>query len=200
MQLILIRHALPMRVETLDGSPADPPLSASGSLQAARLADWLARRPLDRLYSSPLRRARETAAPIASRLGLALEIEPRVSEFDREADLYVPLEELKRSDYEAWLAFVRGGYGNDLDVEGFRSGVVAGLEEIIAANPGRSVGVVCHGGVINAWAAHVLGMSFRLFFGPDYTSLSRFMAARSGERSVESLNETPHLQTTAREA
>jgi len=195
MQLILIRHALPIRVETRDGSPADPPLAPSGIEQASRLASWLARQPLDRLYSSPLRRARETAAPVAQRLGLAIEIEPRVSEFDREAELYVPLEELKRTDYAAWLAFVRGGYGDLVDVEAFRAGVVEGLEEIIAANPRRSVAVVCHGGVINAWAAHVLGIGFRLFFGPDYTSLNRFVAARSGERSIESLNETPHLQS-----
>ena len=63
-------------------------------------------------------------------------------------------------------------------------------ERLIAANTGRRIAVVCHGGVINAWAALVLGIEPRLFFDPRYTSINRFMAARSGERSLVSLNET----------
>jgi hypothetical protein len=53
---------------------------------------------------------------------------------------------------------------------------------------------VCHGGVINAWASHVLGIAELLFFAPDYTSINRFFAASSGERSVATLGETPHLR------
>jgi probable phosphoglycerate mutase len=53
---------------------------------------------------------------------------------------------------------------------------------------------VCHGGVINAWAAHLLGLPRVLFFSPHYTSLNRFVAASSGQRSVVSLNETGHLR------
>ena len=47
---------------------------------------------------------------------------------------------------------------------------------------------------MNAWAAHVLGLEPTLFFQPAYTSVSRFLAAGSGERSVLSLNETAHLR------
>jgi probable phosphoglycerate mutase len=57
------------------------------------------------------------------------------------------------------------------------------------------VAVVCHGGVINAFAGEVLGIREPfLFFDPGYTSISRFLAAKSGERSVLSLNETGHLR------
>ena len=55
--------------------------------------------------------------------------------------------------------------------------------------------MVCHGGVINAWAAEVLGIEPRLFFDPTYTSINRFVAARSGERSLVSLNEAAHLRS-----
>jgi probable phosphoglycerate mutase len=48
--------------------------------------------------------------------------------------------------------------------------------------------------VINAWAAHVLGMTRALFFQPDYTSVNRFLCASGGERSVLTLNETAHLR------
>jgi probable phosphoglycerate mutase len=54
---------------------------------------------------------------------------------------------------------------------------------------------VCHGGVINSWAGHVLGVREPFFFfDPGYTSVNRFLAAGSGERSVVSLNETAHLR------
>jgi len=107
---------------------------------------------------------------------------------------YVPLEVLKREDYEAWKAFVAGGGAPD--IVGFQKMVVDALEEIIAANAGRRVAVFCHGGVINVWTAHVLRMPPRLFFEPDYTSIHRFMCARSGQRNVVSLNERAHLRDT----
>lgn len=191
MELLLIRHALPERVETPDGSPADPPLSAQGLQQARRLADWLADEPIDRIYTSPLRRARETAKPLSQVRALDLDVEPRIAEYDQNADHYIPLEQLKREDYPRWLAFVRGGYNDMTDFARFHEDVVTAVEEIILANQGARVAIVCHGGVINAWAAHVLGLSPRLFFDADYVSVNRFMAARSGERSVHTLNERP---------
>ena len=45
---------------------------------------------------------------------------------------------------------------------------------------------------------HVLGMAPRLFFEPAYTSLHRYLCARSGERNLVSLNETAHLQVGRR--
>ena len=92
------------------------------------------------------------------------------------------------------LELVRGGLTAGVDVTLFRRTVVDALERIIDAHPRRRVAVVCHGGVVNAWAAHVLGLETTLFFQPDYTSVSRFLAAGSGERSVGTLNETAHLR------
>lgn len=197
MELLLIRHALPLRVERPDGTPADPPLSPSGQDQAARLADWLAEERLDAVYTSPLRRARETADPLARRARVALAIEPRVVELDHQSNVYVPLEELKAQDYPRWQELVQqGGLYAGVDLPAFRRGVVAALEACIAAHPGGRVAVVCHGGVINAWAGHVLGVEEPFFLDADYTSVSRFLAASSGERSVRSLNETAHLPRT----
>jgi len=192
MELILIRHALPVRMHSEDGSPVDPPLSREGVAQAKALAEWWRGRRLDRLYVSPLRRARETAEPMREQLGLDAEVEPGVAEFDRESEEYIPLEELKRTDYSRWKAFVNGTLDEEVDMETFREAVVDSLERIIQENPGHRVAVVCHGGVINTWAAKVLGLEPGLFFDPDYTSLNRFLAARSGERNVASLNEVPH--------
>ena len=141
-----------------------------------------------------LRRAHQTALPLAEVLGLDVELEPRVSEYDRDSDLYVPLEELKETDYPAWKAFMDQGYPPGIDLERFCSDVIDAMESIIAGNRGRNVAVVCHGGVINVWAAHVLGMPHRLFCDVRYTSISRFLATSSGLRSVSSLNEAAHLR------
>ena len=194
MELLLIRHGLPERVVNEDGTPADPPLSAKGRDQAERVARWLEGVSIDRLYSSPLLRARETAQPLATLRGLPVEIEPAVREYDADSALYIPMEDLKEHDYEQWKVLVSGGYAPEVDFLAFRGEVVTGVEQIIADNPGRRVVVFCHGGVINAWAAHVLGMKPQLFIDVSYTSVNRFWAASSGERSLGSLNEAAHLR------
>ena len=58
------------------------------------------------------------------------------------------------------------------------------------------VAAVCHGGVINVFLAALLGLERHLWFEPGYTSISRVAAARTGERSLVTLNETAHLVAT----
>lgn len=57
MELLLIRHALPVRREVAQGA-ADPELSEAGHAHAAHLAEYLASEEIRALYSSPLQRAR----------------------------------------------------------------------------------------------------------------------------------------------
>jgi probable phosphoglycerate mutase len=193
MELVLIRHGLPQRIENADGSPADPPLSPVGVSQAQRMARWLTADGFHRLYASPMRRAHETALPLASATGLNIDLEPGVAEFDQSADSYIPMEELRHVDYSRWKALMVNGYDSQVDFDMFCGRVIATMEQIVADNPGKKVAIVCHGGVINVWTAHVIGFTPRLFFNPDYTSINRYMAAGSGERSVISLNLASHL-------
>jgi len=192
MELLLIRHGLPEHVENADGQPADPPLSELGHVQAQRMADWLDGEPIERLYSSPMQRASQTAEPLARRLGLDVQLHPGVAEYDQHATSYVPVERLKEVDYERWLRLMQGE--TDVDFEVFSNQVISSLETIIEENRGRTVAVTCHGGVINVWTAHVIGFRPRLFFNPDYTSINRYLCASSGERSVRTLNEAVHLR------
>ena len=190
MDLLLIRHALPIRVDGGDG-PADPALSETGRLQAEALARWLARESIDAIWSSPMRRARETAAPTETALGLTAEIDRELSEFDAEEPHYIPIEELRGSDDPRWKELVeRLGSPEQF---AFRDLAAAAVERIVVANPGRTVAVVCHGGVINAYLSHILHIERPLFFEPAYTSISRVKAASSGVRSLVSINELPHL-------
>jgi len=193
VELLLIRHALPIRVEGADG-PADPPLSAAGHRQSRALAEWLVPERLDALYVSPLARARETAVPVATLQDLDALVEEGIAEFDKDADSYVPMEELKAAGDPRWQEIVDGGYFGDVSPEEFQATVVDAVERIIGAHPGGRVAAVCHGGVINAYLAHVLGIDELLFFEPGYTSISRLEASRRGHRMVVSVNERAHLR------
>ena len=140
-------------------------------------------------------RARQTAQPYVQLSGTGAAIHQGVEEFGRDASSYIPVEQLKEEDYEAWQALAGGAPNNlDLDLEAFGSAVIGAMEEIIGTHRGQTAVVFCHGGVINYWASHVLGMSERLFFEPAYTSVHRFLCAGTGERNVVSLNETAHLR------
>lgn len=197
MELVFVRHAIPVRRE-VDHGAADPELSVAGHEQARRLADYLAAETVDAIYCSPLRRARETAAPVADRMSLPVHVHDGVAEYDRSSNAYVPVEELKASNDPRWLE-IRDGVWTSADEteEEFIDRVVSTTEEIVARHSGQRVLVVCHGGVINAYLAHVLGLGNRRgFFYPNYTSVHRIAAARSGERSIVTVNETPHLRGT----
>jgi 2,3-bisphosphoglycerate-dependent phosphoglycerate mutase len=193
MELLLVRHARPVRREVPEG-PADPGLHREGRAQAQRLAWWLSAEPIHAVLTSPARRARETAAPIAEVLGLDPAVEEGLSEFDSGASAYVPVEELRAANDERWLALARGELLDpSIDPREFRERVVSAVEEVIARHPGRVVVAVCHGGVINAYVGHILGVAMPMWFAPRYTSISRVAASRRGHRSVVSLNETGHL-------
>ncbi len=188
MELLLIRHALPVRVDGgPHAGPADPHLAPRGAEQAAALAGWLADEGVHALWSSPMRRALETAAPVAAALGLSVTVDEGLAEFDREADSYIPIEELKAANDPRW-------YEVPERPEHFVAVVVETVERVIAAHPGQRVAVICHGGVVNAYAGHVLGIDDPLFFLPAYTSISRILASSAGPRSIGSLNETAHVR------
>jgi probable phosphoglycerate mutase len=193
VELVLVRHGLPERVENIDG-PADPPLNDTGRAQASALAGWLSCEQIDAVYASPLRRAIETAEPLVERLGLQMVRHDGVVEWDRDSLSYIPTEELKAENHEAWVAMRDGRWDLlGIDPDAFRARVEAAMAEIARAHPSQHVAVVCHGGVINTYTAAVLGLDRMLWFEPKYTSITRVLAHRNGQRSIATLNETPHL-------
>jgi len=198
VELLFIRHALPLRIEDTEG-PADPDLAEAGHHQARHLADYLAYERIHAVYASPLRRAWQTAAPVAERQGVEVVLTEGIAEYDREASEYIPVEQLKAEGHQTWSDILSGAAQSSLGVDpaAFRVAIVEAVEEIIAAHPGEKVAAVCHGGVINAYLSHILGIAEPSgFFYPNYTSIHRVAAARSGERSVLTLNETSHLRGT----
>jgi 2,3-bisphosphoglycerate-dependent phosphoglycerate mutase len=198
MELILIRHALPIRRELTEGR-ADPELSADGLKQAEHLGKYLASEHLDAVYASSMRRAKETAQPLIAHRDLELQIEPDVAEYDKDSPEYVPVEELRATNDPRWQAMRDGKWEMGAEDQAtFRTRIIAGIERIVTNHPGQRVAVVCHGGVINAYLAMLLGLPSDIpgFFYPNYTSIHRVAAASSGQRSLVTINETSHLRNT----
>lgn len=200
MELVLVRHAEPVRLTSADtgGAPADPGLTSLGHEQASKLAGWLAHEAFDALITSSKRRAIETAAPVATRLGIGPAVDDGWLEYDAQADDYIPMEELRATDDPRFQAMIDGRWqefgAEHPDV--FRAQVSEALDRTIEQHPGKRVLVVCHGGVINVALALVLGLDRHLWFEPGFTSISRIVASRHGIRSATSVNETAHLFAT----
>jgi probable phosphoglycerate mutase len=197
MELLIIRHALPIRRELTEGA-ADPELAPQGHEQAGHLARYLESEQIDAIYASPMVRAKETAAPLAAAFGMEIRISPGVAEWDQNSPEYVPVEELKAANDPRWQAMLAGEWSSDESEDDFRARVLDSIETIINDHRGDKVAVVCHGGIINGYLSHVLGMGefARGFFYPNYTSINRVAAASSGERSIVTVNETSHLRGT----
>ena len=196
MELVLVRHALPVRIDaTEDGSPADPGLADLGHQQALRVVEALAGHEITHLYSSPAKRALETAAPLVDALGLTLQIEQDLAEYDVAHTSYVPVEELRAAGDPRWELLVSGDlYHADVDPVAFRARVVAAVESIAKRHPGGRAVLFTHSGSINAYTGHVTGQERPLWFAPTYASVSRVGAARDGRRGLISLNETGHVR------
>ncbi len=192
MELLLIRHGLPLRVES--DRPVDPPLAPEGHEQAAALAQWLEHEPPDHLISSTMLRAVDTAGHLADAFDLVNVTDEDFCEFDRGTHAYVPLEELK--DGDPHLERLKADWFGPEAAErrlAFQKRVVTALERHVAGLDAQRVALVCHGGVINALLADVIRTERVLFFAPEYTSVSRIVW--SGKRYVlGSINESAHLR------
>ncbi len=190
MELIIIRHGRPEHIEDAEGA-ADPDLTPVGVRQAEVMAEWLRDEGIHAVYSSPMARARQTSAPLEAALGIEAVVVDGVREFDAEESSYIPIEELKK-DKARWREYLENELAGSR--EAFFAEVNETLNEIAGRHARQKVAVVCHGGVINSFAADVLALPPRMFFNPDYTSINRFMIASTGQRSLRSLNDTGHLR------
>jgi probable phosphoglycerate mutase len=193
MKIVLVRHGRPDEGHV--ERPHDPPLSAEGRHQALTTAMLLAREGIDRIVTSPLLRARQTAEPLAERLGLAPEVVDGWAEADRNLPVYRSVETLKAQGQGEWQRFLDdpvryvGG-----DPQAFRAAVLGALEALVASSPRDAhVAVYSHGLVINLVLSHALGLERIIHFPPSYGSVTRLRARRSGAIGIVSVNETAHM-------
>jgi probable phosphoglycerate mutase len=178
----------------------DPPLSERGREQAERLAERLAGRRWSGFYTSDLTRCRETAAPIAQRLGQ----EPVALQELREIYLG-EWEGLTRHDLEArypdfwqrWLQkpdwdIVPSGEG----AAAFERRVDQVLERLVEGHPDGDVLVVTHGGVIQVALGHTVGLDGTAGLFPFRISNASLTTIEHGHQRliVSSVNDVCHLE------
>jgi probable phosphoglycerate mutase len=192
VQLLLIRHALPLRSEAGQGS--DPDLSAAGIEQAKRLPEALARFPITRLVSSPQVRSIQTAAPVADALGLSVDVDERLAEYDRDMQHYIPIEQIA-VEFPAELArLAQGHLPSSVDEAAFLARINAAIGDLVAAGEhADTVAVFSHGGVINGLLHTILGTEKILCFNVDYAGVTRLLSSREGNLYVAAVNGTEHV-------
>jgi broad specificity phosphatase PhoE len=190
MRLILVRHGRPDEEDAF--SPHDPPLNADGRRQARSVADWLAGEGVTRIVASPLRRAQQTAVPLAERLGLSIDTIDGWAEADRGTMRYRSTETLRAEGGEAWARFVADPIRYlGAEPEEFRAGVLAALQATAPqADRGVRVVVFTHGLPINITLSHALGLDRITNFHPGYGSITRLRRREDGGLGVVSVNET----------
>jgi broad specificity phosphatase PhoE len=167
MRWLLIRHGESEgnREWRLQGQ-REYPMTERGRCQAEALARRLARWQIAAVYSSPLQRARETAAVIAEALGLAVQVLPGVEEYDfGELSGLTWWEIQKRAPALAAAAASRSAeyphYPGEEGREAFRRRVCGALRGLREDHGGDTVAVVTHAGVIAVFLMDVLCRPYR---------------------------------------
>jgi broad specificity phosphatase PhoE len=161
--IVLIRHGeTDWNRESRFQGHADPPLNALGRAQAGALAGQLASEPVAVAYTSPLRRATETAEILASRLDVELHTDETLMEVNVGSWSGLTRAEVESrypEGYRRWLEYGHGwDDGETYDELGQR--VVRGLLEIGARHDGENILAVTHGGPIRSALAAAAGIGF----------------------------------------
>ncbi len=170
-RLYMIRHGKPSSAWGQDPDP-DPGLDEAGQAQTRAAADSLMALPADRrptrVFSSPLRRCRETAQPFADAIGAPVEIEARFGEIPSPSSLADDERGpwLRNAFASQWKE-VKG----DIDYDDWRASVGEALGELDG-----NTAVFSHFVAINAALACVTGETKVLTFRPDHASITVFEA------------------------
>ena len=196
-RLYLIRHGeVEKAYHKVFGGRIDMELSPLGHEQVRSLARFLRAAPPDVLYASPMRRVQQTLAPLAEETGLAPVLMEGLREVDFGAWTGLSWDEvLERHGVSAfsWLHQLEDGTIEKAEtVPEFRKRVEISVDQILAEASGKTVAVICHGGVIRMLLAILLDLPFRKMsvFEIEYASVTK-IHYRPSKREIEFLNLTP---------
>jgi len=195
--LLFIRHGLTDSTgKKLVGWTPNVHLSARGREQAAELATRLDGVKIDVLYSSPLERCRETAAPVASSKGLRPRIREGLGEVRYGDWQGKSLAQLSRT--KLWEVVQRtpsaARFPNGESLLETQARGLAALDPILRDHAGETVAVCSHGDMIRLLLAHFLGVHIDLYqrIAVDTASVSA-VYAEGRRRAILKLNDTGTL-------
>jgi broad specificity phosphatase PhoE len=161
--LLIVRHGqTTWNVEhRLPGQLPGVALTDSGREQAARLAESLSVLPISSIISSPLERARDTAAYIAQGRNLELQFEPDLMDTDVGDWAGKVIEDISKND-PAWKAYVKDPTVAPEGIETFpqvQQRVVAAIERWLTNdNIGAYPVFVAHADVVKLLVAYYTGL------------------------------------------
>ena len=200
--IFLIRHGHnDWADKRLAGRTPGVHLNAAGQEQAEALVDRLAPVAFDGVYSSPLERTLETAAPLARARGLKVNRLRDLGEVDYGDWQGKTLKQLAKKKEWAIVQMAPSAmrFPNGESLREMQSRAVAGVERVAAEHPRGTVAIFSHGDVIKAIVAHFIGMPLdtfqRLTIAP--ASVTVLSLARFGARLLR-LNDTGPLQPASR--
>lgn len=175
---------------------ADPELTDLGRTQVAQLARAFSGVAVAAVVTSPLTRARETAAAIGSAVGCAVEVDERLIEIDYGEWDQRPFADLPRDAVAEWLgdpSFTPPGGENLLAVQ---ARVASFCTDTLAdQSPAGMIIAVSHVSPIKAAVAWALGLGPELSWRMrlDLASITRVGSGPRGGAALGSFNETGHL-------
>jgi probable phosphoglycerate mutase len=194
---LLIRHGENEYVKTgrMAGRLPEVHLNDHGIKQALELADALKQVPVKALYSSPLERARETAAPLAEKLGLEVQIRPGLIETGIGAWAGQELKTVRK--LPEWKIVQQSPSRFRFpDGESFpecQTRLVTEIEALVLLHkPEEIIACVSHADPIKLLTAYYLGMPLDHFqrLGCDTASVTMLMLAEKGVMLAK-LNQRP---------
>jgi ribonuclease H / adenosylcobalamin/alpha-ribazole phosphatase len=160
-RVLLVRHALCDHVgRVLAGRAPGIALNEEGRAQAERVGAALAAAPLAAIHSSPMQRARETAAAMAAHHGVPVAVHAGLDEVDVGAWTGLSFADLEADPH--WRGFnERRSSTTPPGGEAFadvQARAVAAVQELARAHAGSTIALVSHADVIRSIIVHVLGM------------------------------------------
>ncbi len=200
--LLLVRHgatpANTARPYTLQGLLPDPDLNDEGLRQAQATAGALARWPLARVITSPLRRALQTAQVIAHHLCLPIEVVNTLVEVDVGLWSGLTWEEIERRWPDAHRDFhadpERHGYVMGENLAQVRDRVLPVLPPLLERCPESTVLLIGHGVVNRVLLAHWLGIPLRHARQlPQDNGGINVVTLQHGKAKVRTVNAADHL-------
>jgi broad specificity phosphatase PhoE len=204
--LYLIRHGAteanlssPPRIQ---GRRSNPPLARLGVRQAEATRDFLAIRPIDHCYCSPLLRAVQTATIVASPHGLSPVSLPALTECDVGRWEGLDWATVRARDPEGYQRFhgnpAAFGYPDGESIAQVHERAAPAIDELLRVHAGESILVVAHHQVNRAYLAALLGIDLGQARQVSLDNCGISVVVRQGERTtVSTLNAAFHLQGVA---
>lgn len=179
----------------------DIPLSKHGQQQAKSMVPWFVRLAPEVVFASPMLRVQQTLQPWLQRGAPKPNICPELREVDFGDWTGVAWDEIQprfgQSPWD-WLRLLEQNAIRGAEpVEQFRNRVGSCLHRILSEHAGRTVAIVCHGGVIRMALAQLCGWSLAAtsVLAVDYGSVTR-VVMHPGRAEVELLNYLPWKNST----